>query len=187
VKPRTTVLLLVMAAVIAVLFFKGPAVVDEAIQAIMRALGKKEEANRQALIPEARAALDGLRAQLMEEHGIDTLIGQTKRTLAQQTAAQAIGASDTPDSWHLIGRAVDLYVYGPDGKPDMDGRHTDRYLAMHRVAAEHGWRGIAFDLETGKKKYLKSGKWDGGHLELRSGMSFTLARAKFIADGGVIA
>jgi len=183
---KRTLILLAVGAVVAVLLYRGPVAVDEAIAFVMRALGKKEAANRAALVPEAREALDQLRSVLEERHGIDTLIGQTKRTVADQAGAQAVGRSDTADSWHLLGRAVDLYVYGPDGKPDMDGRHTDRYLTMHREAAALGWRGIAFDLATGKKKYLSSGKWDGGHLEYRGGLTFAAARTAYLAGGGKI-
>jgi len=171
---KHVVFLLVIGAAIAVLLYKGP---DAVVQFVMRALGKAEEARRQLLIPSARLALDGLRLELEEQHGIQTFVGSTLRTPSEQSVLVAGKASDTNQSWHLLGRAVDLYPIDPaTGKPDLDGRRGELYLQMHRVAPNWGWRGIAYaDLATGKKKYLKSGVWDGGHLEFPEGMTWAQA------------
>lgn len=181
---KHVLLLLAIGALVALLLYKGPDKVAATVEEwVMRALGKSEAARRAQLLPSAQLALDGLRLQLEEAHGIQTFVGSTLRTTNEQSVLVKGGASDTEASWHLLGRAVDLYVIDPaTGQPDMKARTAqpsqgDLYLKLHQVAAEWGWHGIAYDLATGKKKYLKSGAWDGGHLEYREGMTFAQAAA----------
>jgi hypothetical protein len=174
-------LLLALGAVVALLLHKGADSVGAAVVGfVMRALGKAEDARRQLLIPAARDALDALRRDLEENHGVKTFVGSTLRTATEQAVLVKGKASDTNQSWHLLGRAVDLYPINPDtGKPDLDGRRGELFLKMHQVAVGHGWRGIAYsDLETGRRKYLKNGNWDGGHLEFPEGMTWAQAQAR---------
>jgi hypothetical protein len=179
---RNVVIALVLGALAALLLWRGStevALLAETVAGfVMRALGKDEQARRLQLLPNVRLALDGLRLELEEVHHIKTYVGSTLRTPKEQAAAVAASASDTQQSWHLLARAVDMYVIDPDtGLPDRAGKRTDLYLQMHRSAVGWGFRGIAFDLATGAKKYLKSGKWDGGHLEFPEGMTWAQAAA----------
>jgi hypothetical protein len=176
------VVALILGAVAALLLWQGPERVADAIDAleaiVMRALGKKEAANRLELLPQVRDALDAVRAELAAE-GIETFIGSTYRTVEQQAAAVANRASDTEQSWHRLRRAVDLYPIDPEtGFWDGEGRTWDTlFRRMHDVAAAHGFRGIAFVGPGGQgaRKFLSSGRWDGGHLEYREGLTWAAA------------
>lgn len=131
------------------------------------------------LLPQVRDRLAELRRRL-EAMGIKTLVGSTKRTPAQQESVVAGGTSATTRSWHVLGRAVDLYPYGPDGKADLDGRYVDRFRTMHAEAAKLGFRGLAFNAD-GSKRYITTSKgkvWDGGHLEFPEGMTYAQAEAQ---------
>lgn len=182
---RSTVVLLVVGAVIAWLLYVGP---ESAVETLMRALPESEAKRRAQLQPAARAALDALREDLSKNHGIETYVGQTARTKAQQATALSEDKSDTENSWHLLLLAVDLYPIDPaTGQPDKAGKLWNTlFRKMHEVAPRHGWKGIAFDAQ-GKRKYLKSGTWDGGHLQYTSGQTYAAAKAKFLAEGGKIA
>lgn len=153
----------------------------------LRALGKTEAANRAKLIEEAREALDDLRAELAAE-GIETFVGSTLRTEDEQSGLVLVGASATNQSWHLLRRAVDLYVIDPATKqPDLNAKLWDTlYRRMHQVAPRFGWTGIAFNPD-GSKKYINTSagkKWDGAHLEFRGGMTWATAAAQYKASGG---
>lgn len=171
---KHVLLLLALGALAAFLLYKGP---DAVVEFVMRALGKAEAARRAQLVPSAQLALDGLRLELEERHGIRTFVGQTRRTSSEQKVLVAGGASDTEQSWHLVDRAVDLYLVDPaTGDPDLNAKLPDSmWLTMHQVANRWGWRVPFRDLTTGKRKYLKSGAWDGGHLEYREGLTFAQA------------
>lgn len=145
------------------------------------------ESKRLALLqPQVAAAVVRLQRSL-EESGIKTYVGSTLRTDLEQQSAHDAGASATLDSWHEVGRAVDLYVYGPDGKVDRAGEHINLYRAMHDKAKRFGFRGIAFNAD-GSPRYINTAKgkvWDGGHLEYREGMTFAAAAAQFRALKGL--
>lgn len=138
-----------------------------------------------ALQPVARDALGKLRARL-SGLGIKLLIGQTRRTLAEEKANFDKGASATMNSWHLLGLAVDVYPYGPDGKPDLAGKYLDLFLKIHTEAKAFGFTGIAFNPD-GTRKYITVNKgkpnerktWDGGHLQYMGGMTFAQASTKY--------
>jgi hypothetical protein len=181
---KQVLLLLALGAIIAWLLYKGPGVVatqvvaaaSDAIAYVMRKLGKAEAARRETLIGAAKAALDGLREELERDHGIQTFIGQTRRTPAEQAIARAENKSDTDNTWHFLDRAIDLYPIGPDGKPDHNAKLPDSvWLQMHRTAAAWAFTVPFRDLATGKRKYLKNGNWDGGHIEYREGLTFAQA------------
>lgn len=125
------------------------------------------------LLPHVRDALAELRRRLDAE-GIRTFVGQTLRSIEYQRTL--VGkASDTLDSWHLLGRAVDLYPYNPDtGQPDLPGKRIDLFRRMHDVAKTLGFEGIAFNAD-GSLRRLKSGAVDLGHLQFRDGMTFAQA------------
>jgi hypothetical protein len=131
-----------------------------------------EKKRLDGLLPHVREKVVILRNRLAER-GLKTLVGQTKRTPDEQLINVQNGASDTLDSWHLLGRAIDLYVYRTGQKWDT-GSVAD-YKIMHDEAAKLGFTGIAFNSD-GTKKYLKSGKWDGGHLQYMDKMTFAQAK-----------
>lgn len=146
--------------------------------AVVRAVAKLSR-DPNDLLPQVRDALAELRRRLKAK-GIDTMVGSTKRTPAQQEGVVSDGTSATTRSWHVLGRAVDLYPYGPDGNPDLDGRHVDRFRIMHTEAKALGFRGLAFNAD-GTKRYITTSKgkvWDGGHLEFPEGMTYAQAEAQ---------
>lgn len=166
--------LLLVGLVVLLLLVGGGAVVA------VRALSKSEAEREERLLPQVQAALERTRQDLAAE-GIETWVGSTKRTDAEQAAKVAAGVSTTSNSWHLLGRAVDLYPVLPGtNQPDLKGEHVDRFRRMHAVAAQHGFRGLAFNAD-GSKRYITGSKgkiWDGPHLEYPEGMTFAQAKAK---------
>ncbi len=175
---RNQKIALVIALIVIGSFFLagGPKIVAKAVKGLSRSLDD--------LLPQVRAKVEQLRANLRAK-GIETTVGSTLRSDEQQDALG--GASATQDSWHELGRGLDLYPHGPDGKADRDGKYVDRFYLMHQEAAKLGFRGIAFnDLTPGAKPVkriitTRSGKktWDGGHLEYREGMTFAQAEAQY--------
>lgn len=160
----------IVVIVLAVLLLGGGVV------AVKVATTQTEAQKLATLLPQVRAAFERLRSRLAAQ-GIKLLVGQTRRTADQQAAVVASGNSATNNSWHLLGRAIDVYVYGPDGKPDMDGKHVDLYRKLHAEAAKEGFRGLAFNAD-GTKRYITTNKgpvWDGGHIEFPEGMTFAAA------------
>lgn len=141
-----------------------------------------EAAKIDALRPEVADALRAARADLLDQ-GMKTLVGQTKRTADEESAAVARGSSATHNSFHVLGRAVDLYPYDPDtGEADMNGVNVDLFKQMHAVLANYGFTNIAFNAD-GSKKYITTSKgkvWDGGHAQFTNGMTFAQAA---VADG----
>lgn len=148
------------------------------------------------LLPEVRAKVEELQRSLRLK-GIDTRVGSTLRVLSEQQALAHAGKSSTgSQSWHLLGRAVDLYPIDPaTGKADIHGHNTNLFWRMHQEAKRLGFRGIAFD-DKGNKRYItttkiKDGKpvqvkvWDGGHLEYRGNFSnWALAAADYTKRTG---
>lgn len=132
-----------------------------------------------AMIPPAAEALRTLRDALAQA-GIMTRVGSTRRTAAEQAAALASGHSSTSHSWHLLGRAVDLYPFDPlTGQPDMDGRNDGLFQQMHAIASSLGWTGLAYNAD-GTRRLLTNAAgqkyWDGGHLQWTEGMTFADAQ-----------
>lgn len=143
------------------------------------------EAKRLALLqPQVAAAVVRLQTSLEQDEKIRTFVGSTVRTDAEQQAAYDSGNSSTLDSWHEVGRAVDLYVYGPDGQVDRAGRHEALWLAMHKKAARFGFRGIAYNADWSPRWITNAaGKKvrDLGHLEYREALTFSQAVAQWRA------
>lgn len=145
-----------------------------------------------ALQPVARDALGKLRARLATL-GIRILIGQTRRTLEEEKANFDRGASATMNSWHMLGLAVDVYPYGPDGKPDLAGKHVDLFRTLQNEAKAFGFTGISFNPD-GSQKFITVNKgtprehktWDGGHLQYMGGMTFAQAMGKYGVKSSVV-
>lgn len=131
---------------------------------------------------QVRGLISDLAAQ-----GLSVKVGQTLRSPAAEKAAQSSGKSAETDitlpsgkvitpSWHLIGRAVDLYPIDPaTGEADTNGSNVDLFHTMVDAATTRGFRSLAFNSD-GSRHYLPTGVWDGGHLEWRAPYS-TLAEA----------
>ncbi len=142
-------------------------------------LTTSEETRLEQLEPETQALVRQLLDQ-MAAQGIRVFVGSTSRTIAQEKADVAAGKSSKGQtySWHMIGRAVDLYPINPDtGKPDYQGVRNDLYQTLAAVATGLGFRSLAYNGD-GSRHYLQTIKgsvWDGGHIEFRGGYSSLLA------------
>lgn len=129
------------------------------------------------LIPPVRVALQKVRQRLIDR-GIRTAIRSTRRTQAQQDQKVAEQKSDTANSYHLLGRAVDMYVFGPDGELDLAGKHENLYRIMHQEGAKDGFTNISFSTDYTKPVYLKSGARDLAHMQWTEGLSFAQAKER---------
>lgn len=132
-------------------------------------LGTSEQAKVDKLQAEVAAALQLLIDDLASA-GLETYVGQTLRTKAEEKAAvDSEHSAVTTHSWHELGRAVDLYPINPDtGHWDSAGARVDLYQQMVAAAEARGFTSLAFN-DDGTKRILhtKTGHafWDGGHLE----------------------
>lgn len=154
----------------------------------MRKLGQVEESRRQTLVPRARAAFDGLRSAMATKHGIELVLVSARRTEAEQAKKVASGRSQTDESWHEVGRAVDVQTARRDaaGKLviDAEARDIESYRLLHQESKAFGWRGIPngspFKAD-GSKAYTSNGNWDVYHLQLQEGFK-TVAEARAADD-----
>lgn len=128
-----------------------------------------EEGRLEELEPDTQSLVRQLLNQ-MADQGIHVLVGSTGRTMAQEKADVSNGKSSKGQtySWHMIGRAVDLYPINPDtGKPDYNGVRDDLFQTMASLATSLGLRSLAYN-NDGTRRYLNTVKgkvWDGGHVE----------------------
>lgn len=163
----------IIIAAIVVLLLGGGAVVA------LRVLSKSESARKALLLPQVQSALERLQERLAAR-GVQTFIGSTRRSEDEQAAKYAAGLSATTKSWHLLGRALELYAV-VDGEPDTSGKREDLIRIIHDEAPHEGFRGIAYNAD-GTKHYIKnaSGKpvWDANHLEYPEGMTWAQAAAE---------
>jgi hypothetical protein len=162
----------IIVAIVVLLALAGGAAV------VVRKLSETEASRRQLLEPDVRDAVDALRAAAAAE-GIETMIGSTRRTADEQAAKVAAGLSATKNSWHTVGRALELYVMSPaptakDPKKlsaDVNGKEVQKYRRLHELAKRFGGRGIPGGqpfTATGEKAYITTngGKvWDVAHIE----------------------
>ena len=174
--------LLVVVVVVALVLLGGGAAI------VVRKISETEASRRALLEPDVRDAVDRLRADAASE-GIETMIGSTRRTADEQAAKVAAGLSATKNSWHTIGRALELYVMrvipAPTTKDpkatklsaDVDGKEVAKYQRLHAIAKRHGGRGIPGGqpfTATGEKAYIttSAGKvWDVAHIEFPGGFA----------------
>lgn len=136
-----------------------------------------EKRKLDALVPGVRTAVETIRARLAAR-GIKTIVGSTRRTDTEQAALVAKGSSATNNSWHELGRAIDLYPVGAAGGIAKESE-VDLYRAMVEEARKLGGESLAFNSD-GTKRYIttSAGKvWDAGHLQFRDGMTFAQAQA----------
>lgn len=137
----------------------------------MRALTLAEERRLGGLVPSAQIALQRLRLQL-HRNGIETFVGQTRQDQATAEEMFSTGRSATRTSWHLVGRAVDLYVV-VGGQVDFSGRYKAVYERLGAVARAMGWRWLG----TGTITNRETGATftDPAHVEFREGLTWTQA------------
>lgn len=142
------------------------------------------EAKRMSmLLPQVQSALQATINDLAGQ-GIKVFIGQTRRTAEQEAANKAKGASATMHSWHLLGRAADVYVIDPEtGEPDLNGRNFELFKRMHQTAANYGFSNISFYADWTKRLITTSkGKiWDGGHMQFTEGKTWAEASLEEIS------
>ena len=163
-------------------------------QTVKNAVRNLTPAGRRAgLLPEVREALDAAIAELAAD-GIRVHVGQTIRSSSDQLQLVAAGASGTTRSWHLLGRAADIYPYDPaTGRLDMAGSNDALYRRMHAAFTRQGFKNLAYNPD-GTRRYItttKDGKkrkiWDGGHVEFTGGMTWAQAAEEFKARKAEIA
>ncbi len=140
------------------------------------------------LIPEARERVQQL-LDAMAALGHDVYVGQTLRTQAEQSAAQARGTTSVNQdrSWHQLGRAADLRKRLPDGSVDESTHDEEFFRALFDEAQKVGLRSLAFR-EDGSRLLIHTTHgevWDAGHVEYRDPFD-TLAEA-FAAEGPKVA
>jgi hypothetical protein len=141
----------------------------------VRQLGKSEAARRLALLPKVRSAFDGLRAELASS-GIELVLVSTRRSQAEQDAKVKAGQSATNNSWHLLGRGLDVQTAKKNAQGklvvDADAKDLASYKKLHEVAKRYGFRGIPQGspfTSSGDKAYITNAQgkkiWDVYHLE----------------------
>jgi peptidoglycan L-alanyl-D-glutamate endopeptidase CwlK len=105
--------------------------------------------------PDLRRVLD----RALQNSPLDFVVIEGLRTLERQKQLVASGASQTLNSRHLTGHAVDLLPIGPDGKSAFDWPLYDKLGPAVKAAAEE--LGVALDWGGDWKKFK-----DGPHFEL---------------------
>jgi hypothetical protein len=116
----------------------------------------------------------------MGARGFSVYVGQTMRSQAEQTAAQARGTTSANQSrsWHQLGRAADLRKRNLDGSVDESTHDEAFFRALFEEAQAAGLRSLAFR-EDGSRLLIHTSHgdvWDAGHVEFREPFG-TLAEA----------
>jgi hypothetical protein len=125
------------------------------------------------LEPETRALYNQLEGILLAKYGIKLRRGRTRGTQEGEKALATAGKSALTSgiSWHLLGRAIDVYPIDPaTGQPDMMAKNINLYRALHNEWHALGGMGLAFlPYPNGPIRKLKTpdGRvfYDLGHLE----------------------
>ena len=120
-----------------------------------RTFGSRSLKNMVGIHPDLRRVLD----RALQNSPLDFVVIEGLRTLERQKQLVASGASQTLNSRHLTGHAVDLLPIGPDGKSAFDWPLYDKLGPAVKAAAEE--LGVALDWGGDWKKFK-----DGPHFEL---------------------
>jgi peptidoglycan L-alanyl-D-glutamate endopeptidase CwlK len=120
-----------------------------------RKFGSRSLKNMVGIHPDLRRVLD----RALQDSPLDFSVIEGLRTLERQKQLVASGASQTLNSRHLTGHAVDLLPIGPDGKGAFDWPLYNRLGPAVKAAAEA--EGVALDWGGEWKKFK-----DGPHFEL---------------------
>jgi peptidoglycan L-alanyl-D-glutamate endopeptidase CwlK len=120
-----------------------------------RKFGSRSLKNMVGIHPDLRRVLD----RALQDSPLDFSVIEGLRTLDRQKQLVASGASQTLNSRHLTGHAVDLLPIGPDGKGAFAWPLYDQLGPAVKAAAEA--EGVALDWGGDWKKFK-----DGPHFEL---------------------
>lgn len=120
-----------------------------------RKFGTRSLKNMVGIHPDLRLVLD----KALQDSPLDFVVIEGLRTKERQKELVASGASQTMNSRHLTGHAVDLLPIGPNGKPAFDWPLYDQLGPAVKKAADE----LSIELDWG-------GDWksfkDGPHFEL---------------------
>lgn len=120
-----------------------------------RKFGSRSLKNMEGIHPDLRRALD----RALQDSPLDFSVIEGLRTIERQKQLVASGASQTMNSRHLTGHAVDLLPIGPNGKGAFDWPLYDQLGPAVKAAADA--EGVAI---------VWGGDWknfrDGPHFEL---------------------
>jgi len=120
-----------------------------------RKFGSRSLKNMVGIHPDLRRVLD----RALQDSPLDFSVIEGLRTLERQKQLVASGASQTLNSRHLTGHAVDLLPIGPNGKGAFDWPLYDQLGPAVKAAAEA--EGVALVWGGDWKKFK-----DGPHFEL---------------------
>jgi peptidoglycan L-alanyl-D-glutamate endopeptidase CwlK len=121
----------------------------------MKAWSARSLKNMVGIHPDLRRVLD----RALQDSPLDFSVIEGLRTLERQKQLVASGASQTLNSRHLTGHAVDLLPIGPDGKGAFDWPLYNKLGPAVKAAANA--EGVALDWGGDWKKFK-----DGPHFEL---------------------
>ena len=127
-------------------------------------LGARSIARLQGIHPDLRRWVDALVERCTTE-GIDFAVLEGLRTIARQRELVLRGASQTLDSRHLTGHAVDLGVWVGD--------QVDWHWELYAELARHG-KAVAAEQDVPVE-------WGGDWTRFRDGPHFQLSRAAYPA------
>jgi len=128
-----------------------------------RTFGSRSTKNMNGIHPDLRLVLD----KALQDSPLDFVVIEGLRTKERQQQLVASGASQTLNSRHITGHAVDLMPIGPNGKPAFDWPLYDQLgPAVKKAAADLG---IELD-------------WGGDWKKFKDGPHFELDRAAYPAE-----
>lgn len=125
-----------------------------------RKFGSRSLKNLVGIHPDMRRVLD----RALQDSPLDFSVIEGLRTLERQKQLVASGASQTLNSRHLTGHAVDLLPIGPNGKGAFDWPLYDQLGPAIKAAADA--EGVAI-------------VWGGNWKRFRDGPHFELDRLKY--------
>jgi len=120
-----------------------------------RTFGSRSLKNLQGIHPDLRLVLD----KALQDSPLDFVVIEGLRTKERQKQLVASGASQTMNSRHITGHAVDLLPIGPNGKPAFDWPLYNQLGPAVKKAADE--LGVELDWGGDWKKFK-----DGPHFEL---------------------
>ena len=128
-----------------------------------RTFGSRSTKNMNGIHPDLRLVLD----KALQDSPLDFVVIEGLRTKERQKELVASGASQTMNSRHITGHAVDLLPIGPNGKPAFDWPlYNQLGPAVKKAAAD-------LDVEL---------DWGGDWKKFKDGPHFELDRAAYPAE-----
>ncbi len=136
-----------------------------------RPLTAAERRRLDELLPVVRARVEELRARLARL-GIDTFVGQTFRSQAEQEEGFEEGRTATLRSWHRVRRAVDLPIVDRRGRRVPLAGNEHLYATLQREAEALGFRHLGLGPICRSDGVCFRDPW---HLEYRQGLTWAQA------------